>query len=167
MNLKEIKELIDLITEKSLAEFEMEKAGFKIKIVRTQISGSSPASVVAAAAPNYLPHQPVEATHLSPTVKETRDANPTVTAPTESREGLTAVKSPIVGTFYRASDPNASPFVKEGDKVAKGQTLCIIEAMKLMNEIEAETEGEIVRILVENGRPVEFGQELFLIRPRV
>ncbi|MEW6368962.1 MAG: acetyl-CoA carboxylase biotin carboxyl carrier protein [Acidobacteriota bacterium] len=159
MNLKEIKDLIDLITEKNLAEFEMEKAGFKIKVVR---AGARPAqsSMVVQSVPD-----------AAATANVTNHAAPVIAVPatahvsSSEHEGLVSIRSPIVGTFYRAPEPNAPPFVNEGDRVTKGQALCIIEAMKLMNELEAETDGEIVKILAENGQPVEYGHELFLLRP--
>ncbi len=159
MNLKEIKDLIDLITEKNLAEFEMEKAGFKIKVVR---AGARPAqySVVTQSMPDAAPTPNLTSLPLSATA-----APAAVPEPSGDREGLLSIRSPIVGTFYRAPEPNAPPFVNEGDRVTKGQALCIIEAMKLMNELEAETDGEITKILAQNGQPVEYGQELFLLRP--
>ncbi len=159
MNLKEIKELIDLITEKNLAEFEMEKAGFKIKIARNQ-----PHTHQRSDGAGTLTQ--VESTSMmTPAGQAGGPAAPARVDIGPPAENFTPVKSPIVGTFYRAPDPNTPPFVKEGDRVSKGQVLCIIEAMKLMNEIEAELPGEIVKILVENGQPVEYGQEIFLIRP--
>ena len=159
MNLKEIKDLIDLITEKNLAEFEMEKAGFKIKVVRAGARAAQP-SVVTLSMPEAAPTSPV-AISAVPAIA----APATVAELASDHEGLVSIRSPIVGTFYRAPDPNAPPFVKEGDSVTKGQALCIIEAMKLMNELEAEADGEIVKILVENGQPVEYGHVLFLLRP--
>jgi len=162
VTLKEIKELIDLITEKNLAEFEMEKAGFKIRISRSQ-----GAEVLSAPAVSIVPSDPPAAQAVMvapPRGPVVAPVPPSPPAPPRVEEGVT-VKSPIVGTFYRAPDPTAPPFVKEGDRVKKGQVLCIVEAMKLMNEIESEVDGEILRILVENGHPVEFGQELFAIRP--
>lgn len=165
MNLKEIKELIDLISEKNLAEFEMEKAGFKIKVVRNlgAVGSYHPGVTVGTGA------DPVSAPVLSPQqVGGSREAPAVAVAADRSspeEENLVHIPSPIVGTFYRSPEPNAPAFVKEGDRVAKGQTLCIIEAMKLMNEIESETDGEIARILVQNGQAVEYAQDLFLLRP--
>lgn len=165
MNLKEIKELIDLISEKNLAEFEMEKAGFKIKVVRNLGTvGAYHPVVTVGAVPDPVS---VPAQHAQQGAGS-REAPPPAAAATRStpeEENLVHISSPIVGTFYRAPEPNAPAFVKEGDRVAKGQTLCIIEAMKLMNEIESETDGEIARILVQNGQAVEYGQDLFLLRP--
>ncbi|HHW42490.1 MAG TPA: acetyl-CoA carboxylase biotin carboxyl carrier protein [Desulfotomaculum sp.] len=158
MNLQEIKELIKLIDQTAIAEVSLESAGVKVAIRKSaalppapvhEQSGVSPASGDTAVAP------PAPASTPAPAGEKITD-----------RAGLTAVTAPMVGTFYRAPAPDAPPFVQVGDVVEKGQTLCIIEAMKLMNEIEAEMAGEIVEILAENGQPVEYGQELFLIREK-
>ena len=152
MNLKELKELIDIVTSKdSIEELEIERSGFRFKIKRScnsTVSSVSTAALVSAA--------------VVPTL-----ASPAVPAqiPAES-EDLYYSKSPIVGTFYLAPSPAADPFVSLGDVVEKGTVLCIIEAMKLMNEIESEVAGEIVQVLVENGQPVEYGEKLFAIRAR-
>ena len=122
-----------------LAELEVESGGTRIRVVRE--------------------HAPVVQRQA-----ETRPAAEVVTAPATA--GLATIEAPMVGTFYRASAPDAAPFVNEGDHVKEGQVLCIIEAMKLMNEIEAKRAGRIEKILVENGQPVEYGQPLFLIGPR-
>lgn len=151
MDLRKLKTLIDLVAESGISELEVTEENDKVRIVnKVQTVAVAPAPVVAA---------PVAA----PTVA----TNPT--APAEAAvsekpvvEGTT-VTSPMVGTFYRSPNPGADPFVKVGDKVEAGQTLCIIEAMKLLNEIEAETSGTIKEILVDNAQPVEFGQPLFII----
>jgi acetyl-CoA carboxylase biotin carboxyl carrier protein len=163
MNLKEIKELIALVVEKGLTEFELERSGVKVRIKRGQAvpdNGllAAPAVILPASAP--LPAAPAApAGHLAP-------APPDADAPAATQEDLHFIKSPIVGTFYAAPNPDAPPFVKPGDSVEAGQTLCIIEAMKLMNEIECDTAGEIVKCYVANAQPVEYGERLFSLRPR-
>jgi acetyl-CoA carboxylase biotin carboxyl carrier protein len=150
MNLKELKEIIDIVTSKeSIEELELEKSGLKLRIRRA--SNSVPAvSVAAAAAPALtMPAPP-----------------PQISTPQETQEELFYIKSPIVGTFYKAPSPTSEPFISIGDFVEKGAVVCIIEAMKLMNEIESDVAGEIVSTLVENGQPVEYGEKLFAVRPR-
>ena len=150
MNLKELKEIIDIVTSKeSIEELELEKSGLRLRIRRASNSGPT-ASVAAAAAPALTVSAPA----------------PQIQVPPETEEELYYVKSPIVGTFYKAASPTSEPFVSSGDIVEKGAVVCIIEAMKLMNEIECEVAGEIVSILVENGQPVEYGEKLFAIRLR-
>jgi oxaloacetate decarboxylase alpha subunit len=161
MNIKEIKELIEAVCRNGIAELEVERAGVKVRIRKegqTSLMGSAlPAPGLAASYPasNSSPIGGVS----SPT-KPATDASLVV-----NDDNLFIVRSPIVGTFYRAANPNGEPFVKLGDLVESGQILCIIEAMKLMNEIESEVSGEVVKIYLENGEPVEFGQSLFGIRP--
>jgi acetyl-CoA carboxylase biotin carboxyl carrier protein len=152
MNQKEIKELIEFLVEKDIAEFELERGDVKIRIKR------GPAAVAASC---VAPAAPPATLPLS-----TPASAPATSSSTEGEEGLYIIKSPIVGTFYEGSSPGAPAFVKEGDTVALGQVLCIVEAMKLMNEIESETAGQIVKILVSNGQPVEYGQPLFKIRTK-
>ena len=151
MNQNEIKELVEFLVEKDIAEFELERGDVKIRIKRgpTVVATSF---VPPAAAPAPLP--PLAA---APAPAAAAPAN-------ESDEGFDIIKSPIVGTFYEAASPGSPAFVKEGDTVSVGQVLCIVEAMKLMNEIESETAGKILKILVSNGQPVEYGQPLFRIR---
>jgi acetyl-CoA carboxylase biotin carboxyl carrier protein len=150
MNQKEIKELIEFLVEKDIAEFELERGDIKIRVKRGQrAAAASCEAPAAAAAPLPLP---------------TSVSAPAASAPAnESEEGIDIIKSPIVGTFYEAASPGSPAFVKEGDTVTVGQVLCIVEAMKLMNEIESETAGKILKILVSNGQPVEYGQPLFKI----
>jgi acetyl-CoA carboxylase biotin carboxyl carrier protein len=165
MNQKELKELIEFLIEKDIAEFELERGDVKVRIKR----GAE--HVVAPAAP--VTHFAV---HTAPAAVPEIAATPAVppaAAPGESpaaapapEQGLHTVRSPIVGTFYECPSPGSPPFVKVGDTVEIGQVLCIVEAMKLMNEIEADVAGEIVKKLVANGQPIEYGQELFVIRPR-
>src|SRR5689334_7582276 len=167
MNQKELKELIDFLIEKDISEFELERGDVKVRIKR---GADAPAPVIAHAVPMApMPMASVghPATHSSAQAAPAAGANsPGAAAPAAAEEELHTVKSPIVGTFYEAPGPGALPFVKPGDQVAAGQVLCIIEAMKLMNEIESDTSGEIVKVLVNNGQPVEYGQPLFAIRPR-
>jgi acetyl-CoA carboxylase biotin carboxyl carrier protein len=156
MNQKELKELIEFLKEQDIAEFELERGDVKVRIKR-----GTPVAIAPAALPISAPIIPIAATAGPP-------ALPSV-APGQSKspdEGFHEVKSPIVGTFYESPSPGSPPFVKAGDTVEVGQVLCIIEAMKLMNEIEADVSGEVVKRLVNNGQPVEYGQPLFSIRPR-
>ncbi len=153
MNLKEIKELIELVAEKRLAEFEMEKGGLKLKVRCTDTL--------------TLPLAPVATTTPLVTAVAPASSPPEMVAiapPTEAKEELHRITAPIVGTFYRAPSPTSESFVKMGGQVQVGTVLCIIEAMKLMNEIESEVVGEIVEIYAENGQAVEYGQPLFGIR---
>jgi acetyl-CoA carboxylase biotin carboxyl carrier protein len=159
MTLDEIKRLIEFIRAQDLTEFELEQDGVKIRVK----SGGAhphgpvvPPPVIAAYAPPGAPPTGVGA--VGPPI-----AMPGAAGDDEGAE-LAIVKSPIVGTFYRASDPEAKPFVDVGDVVKKGEVLCIIEAMKLMNEIDSEYDGEIVNVYVENGQPVQYGERLFAIR---
>jgi len=151
MNIKELKELIDLLKDTEVTELEIEKAGVKVRIkkgrtvlprVADHVDGSAVVPVEKTAAPE------------TPEVGE---------KPADS--GVITVTSPIVGTFYRSSSPDALSYVEVGDVVKKGQVLCIIEAMKLMNEIESEVDGKVVEILLENAQPVEYGEPLFRIEP--
>jgi acetyl-CoA carboxylase biotin carboxyl carrier protein len=163
MNQKELKELIEFLIEKDIAEFELERGDVKVRIRRgaehfaTPSVQAAPAAVVPmpiAAAPMVINHAgaaPTAATSAAP-------ASPA------AENNLHVVKSPIVGTYYESPSPGSPPFVKVGDKVEVGQVLCIVEAMKLMNEIESDVTGEIVKKLVNNGQPVEYGQDLFAVR---
>jgi acetyl-CoA carboxylase biotin carboxyl carrier protein len=147
MELKEIRELIELISQKGLAEFELEREGFRLRITRFREE------------PNSQPPQlPIWQHHNAPPKQE---AGP---AAASAQPELHIIKSPIVGTFYRAPSPTSEPFVNIGDHVEPDTVVCIIEAMKLMNEIQAEVSGQVAEIYVENGQPVEYGQPLFGIR---
>ncbi|HOW85561.1 MAG TPA: acetyl-CoA carboxylase biotin carboxyl carrier protein [Candidatus Aminicenantes bacterium] len=152
----EVRKLVGLLEEKNLSIFELEIEGLKIKIARggTAPVPAAPSPAVLAAAPAASPQSP-EATAAAEAQSQAAEA----------AMGHHLIASPMVGTFYRAPDPTSAPFVDVGDQVKKGQTLCIIEAMKLMNEIEADVDGTIVEIYVENAKPVEFGQKLFAILP--
>ena len=173
MNLKEVKELIDLVSEKGFAEFEIERQGFRLRICRFKeaqpavIQSATP--VVVSPAPGSVPLEltpalaggTTEVSNSEPAADQVASSGaqtPKVEAP------LHIIKSPIVGTFYRSASPTADAFVSIGDHVEADSVVCIIEAMKLMNEIQAEVAGEVVKIFVENGQPVEYGQSLFGIR---
>lgn len=160
MNQKELKELIEFLIEKDIAEFELERGDVKVKVKR----GAMPAAPLAFPVTQFAaPLIPVPASAvLSP---EPGAAGSAGAAPSAPEEKLHIVKSPIVGTFYEAPSPGAPPFVKVGDKLEVGQVLCIVEAMKLMNEIECDAAGELVKKLVANGQPIEYGQDLFALRP--
>jgi acetyl-CoA carboxylase biotin carboxyl carrier protein len=153
-NLDEIKEIIELAQDHNLSEFEIEKEGVRLRIKREGSHDQGDVTAVPVPAPALITAQPAESS---------------VGTDVDGSADLSVVKSPIVGTFYRAPDPEAKPFVQVGDKVGKGQVLCIIEAMKLMNEINAEDDGEITEIFVENGQSVQYGDKLFSmrVRPRV
>jgi len=159
MNLKEIKELVDLITEKGISEFELERNGVRLRISRPV--GSRLAEAVAHPAENRPP-----GAYTAPPVPSTPAPVPAAEPPASSDQ-LHVVRSPMVGTFYSAPVQGAPAFVQVGDRIQPGQVLCIIEAMKLMNEIEAELAGEVVKCYVENGQPVEYGEPLFDLRPAV
>jgi acetyl-CoA carboxylase biotin carboxyl carrier protein len=152
MNLDDIRKVLDLVREHDLAEFELEQDGLKVRVRKAghEVQLVSPAPMAVAAAPA-----------LVPTAVPAQAAAPAEEAP---EVDLAIVKSPIVGTFYRAPEPGAPNFVEVGAIVHKGQVLCIIEAMKLMNEIECDTNGEVTAVYVENGRPVQFGERLFAVR---
>ncbi len=152
MNLKELKEIIDLVTSReSIEELEIEKSGVRLRIKR---------------ASNHINPTISAAHHVSAAVSVAPASPPIpVQAPVEA-DDLFYIKSPIVGTFYRAPSPTSDPYINVGDSVDKGTVLCVIEAMKLMNEIESEAAGEVVTVFAENGQPVEYGERLFAIRPR-
>jgi len=147
----EIKKLIKFMEEKNLSHFELEMEGLKVKLSR-----GIPPLVSSDTTPSPQPS-------AEPAAKES--TLPLDSKATEVTNNLHYITSPMVGTFYRAPDPSSSPFVEVGDPVKKNQTLCIIEAMKLMNEIESDVDGILSKIYAENGKPVEFGQKLFAIKP--
>ena len=167
MNLKELKEILQMLDEQDITEFELEEEGKRLRVRRasaphapvgaapnltTQASASRAPS---AADPGHRPEPPVAPAPVAAAAPQAEDA----------ANGLAVVKSPIVGTFFRSPDPNAAPFVSVGDHVKVGQVLCIIEAMKLMNEIECEVAGEVLKVHHESGQPVQYGEPLFTIRP--
>ena len=149
LSFKEIRDLIDLVAERGLSGLEIEQAGFRIRIegVRPANNGSISASGLTAAPPAM-----------------TEGVASGAPATAETEESLHVIRSPIVGTFYRSPSPEADPFADIGQKVSRGKILCIIESMKLMNEIESDVEGEIVEVYPRNGQPVEYGEKLFAIK---
>jgi acetyl-CoA carboxylase biotin carboxyl carrier protein len=148
----EIRELIELISRSNFSTFELERDGFRIKLVKAEVAGS-----VTVAAP---PAAPIAV--VGPPTPAPAEAPGQSPAP---EAGLHELHSPIVGTFYGAPSPDAPNFVDVGSRVSKGQVLCIVEAMKVMNEIESEIDAEVVEILIKNGQPVEFGELMFRLRP--
>ncbi|MCI0488740.1 MAG: acetyl-CoA carboxylase biotin carboxyl carrier protein [Blastocatellia bacterium] len=158
MDLTELKELIELIAEKGFAEFELEREGLRLRISRFKeppVPLVQPAKETAATSDNQGP-SPAAVSQSAASAE-----SPDTSAPETS---LHTITSPIVGTFYRAPSPESAPCVKTGDRVEPDTVVCIIEAMKLMNEIQAEVTGEVAKIYVENGQPVEYGQPLFGIK---
>jgi acetyl-CoA carboxylase biotin carboxyl carrier protein len=169
MNQKELKELIEFLIEKDIAEFELERGDVKVKIKRAgehTVVHSHAEPRFYAVPPAVVPGEFVAAPLASVPPPGAPPTVPAAPAAPASQENLHAVKSPIVGTYYEAPSPGAPPFVKVGDQVEVGQVLCIVEAMKLLNEIESDVAGEIVKMLASNGQPIEYGQELFSIRPK-
>jgi len=144
---REIRRLADLLREYGLTEIEIEREGVRVRL-RRELAG--PVAAPTAAAASAAPAQ----------VESVASAMPAA-----SQAHLLTIESPMVGTFYRAPSPDAQPFVREGDRVKKGQVVCIVEAMKLMNEIESKVAGRVMKVLVENAQPVEYGQPLFLLEP--
>lgn len=177
MNLKDIKDLIDLVGEKGFAEFEIERKGFRLRI---SCFKEAPASIAAPVVTPLIVSSPIsvhpEVGTARPLDRKLLTAEPVGSSSTASSELpdksaepsdehlLHIIKSPIVGTFYRAPSQESEPFVKAGDLVDSDTVVCIVEAMKLMNEIQAEVSGQVVKIFVENKQPVEYGQPLFGIR---
>ena len=152
-NLEDIRQILDLVREHELSEFELERDGLKIRVrkdARGPIVVHPAVAPVAVAAPLPVPAAAPAPAAAAPPIDDSVD--------------LAVVTSPIVGTFYCAPEPGAAPFVDVGGRVHKGQVLCIIEAMKLMNEIESEYEGDIAKVYVENGQPVQYGERLFAIK---
>jgi len=147
VNQREIRRLADLLREYGLTEIEIEREGVRVRL-RRELAG--PVAAPTAAAASAAPAQ-VEAVAAA--------------MPAASQAHLLTIEAPMVGTFYRAPSPDAQPFVREGDRVKKGQVVCIVEAMKLMNEIESKVAGRVMKVLVENAQPVEYGQPLFLLEP--
>jgi acetyl-CoA carboxylase biotin carboxyl carrier protein len=163
LDISDLKEILRILEEQDITEFELEQDGVKLRVcrARTPPAGAAPSpgsgagAAPSAAAPGAL----------APVSAPVAPAAPGPEPAAEPAANGTLVKSPIVGTFYRAPDPNSTPFVSVGDRVKVGQVLCIIEAMKLMNEIEAEVAGEVVKIHPDNGQPVQYGDPLFTVRP--
>jgi len=168
MNQKEIKELIEFLIDKDIAEFELERGDVKLRVKRAGAQTAPQVVTVAAPMPIVTApstHVPMPAPAAPSTPTRAAEAAPAPAPSSEDESAWLIVKSPIVGTFYGAPSPGAPPFVKPGDAVTVGQVLCIVEAMKLMNEIESDHAGTIVKIYVTNGQPVEYGQKLFAVKP--
>ncbi len=165
LNMDELRELADLIEERGFTDFEFENEKIRVRMSKKVALAPAPAPVAPAppvqapVVPSEPPKSPVESS-ASQTPSPEVEEQPTP----ESDDDLRKITSPIVGTFYRSPSPDKDPYVKEGDVVSEDTTVCIVEAMKLMNEIQAETSGEVVKVYVENGQPVEFGQPLFGIK---
>jgi acetyl-CoA carboxylase biotin carboxyl carrier protein len=153
VDLKDIKAIIDLMKKNSITEFELERQDSKIRLKRGLNGGAVPIQQ----ADEPFPVQPVALPPIS--------GQPAVPAPTSVSNGEIEIKSPMIGTFYRSPSPEAAPYIEIGGEVGLDTVVCIIEAMKVMNEIKAEVKGAITQVLVENGKPVEFGQPLFKVRP--
>lgn len=166
MDLKLIENLLKMISDSEVNEVAIEEGDFKIKIKKKSDEVKTEATPVYYPAPNLqvpnyaeqAPPAPAASSTNSQTVQQEEKEE-------ETDDNIITVKSPIVGTFYKSASPDSDPFVKEGDSVAKGDTLCIVEAMKIMNEIDSDYSGKIVKILVDDGQPVEFDQPLFQLDP--
>lgn len=159
VDVQQLERLLDFMAAHELEEFEYEHGGLHIRLRK---GAAVPRNVARTAAAPAIVHAQSAPPPHAPEIKAAIPEHP---APAPPAEDLHIIKSPIVGTFYAASSPDAAPFVKMGDEIQVGQVVCIIEAMKLMNEIESDIKGEVVRILAENSQPVEYGQPLFAIRP--
>jgi acetyl-CoA carboxylase biotin carboxyl carrier protein len=164
LDLDELKELLQILDEKEIIEFELEEDGKKLRLRKASSNHVAPPALIATpVVPAAIPSlQTNPATPLPPSAAAV--PAPAPEAPAAEADTL-VVKSPIVGTFFRSPDPNSAAFVDVGDRVKPGQVLCIIEAMKLMNEIEAEVSGEVVKVHPQNGQPVQYGDPLFTVRP--
>lgn len=160
MDLDEIKQILDMMREHDLAEFELERDNIKLRLRKNSVGGWNGALPQMQPVP-YVTAPPVAASRPP----DGTAATPPILTPANEDIDLAIMKSPIVGTFYRATEPGAPPFADVGQTVKKGQVLCIIEAMKLMNEINAECDGEVVKVYVENGQAVQYGERLFAIKP--
>lgn len=159
INFTELRELLGVISQSNITEFSLKSGDFEVSVRKNLTSGG------ATTAPQ--PQRPADPYEITPTAPMVTNVSPPqeVAAPTPADQKWIAIVSPMVGTFYRAPAPDEPAFVDVGDSVSKGQGVCIIEAMKLMNEIEAEVAGQVMEIVVENGEPVEYGQTLMWIKP--
>ena len=161
MDLKQIKQIIELMKRSELTEFAVEEEGFKLKIRR----GSTGLPIVTTGGlGSGTPFAPAEPALAAPPAPPAATGAAPAAAAAKEESGVTYIKSPMVGTFYRAASPESKPFADVGTKVVENTVVCIIEAMKIMNEIQAETKGSVVEVLVENGQPVEYGQRLFKVK---
>jgi acetyl-CoA carboxylase biotin carboxyl carrier protein len=159
-DIADLKQLIEFLKEHGVAEFDLDRGDLKIRLKFSQPAGSAGVSDLA----RLLAQAPAAAAPVQHAAAPAAAAPAAPAAPVDPDAGLHIVKSPIVGTYYGSPSPGAAPFVAVGDRVEKGQVICIVEAMKLMNEIESDAAGEIVKCFVTNGQPIEFGQPLFSIR---
>jgi acetyl-CoA carboxylase biotin carboxyl carrier protein len=160
LDLKQIKQIIELMKRSELSEFAVEEEGFKLKIRR----GGNGLPVVSAGRGSNSPFPVAEAAPAPQPAAAHAAAAPAPAGPPKEEEGVIYVKSPMVGTFYRAASPESKAFAEAGTKVTETSVVCIIEAMKIMNEIQAEVKGTVIEALVENGQPVEYGQRLFKVK---
>jgi acetyl-CoA carboxylase biotin carboxyl carrier protein len=164
LDLKQIKQLIDLMQRSDLTEFAVEEEGFKIKIARASSAGAAPVVVAAPVAAIPAAVAPVPAPAAASAAPSAPASPASSSASGADEAGVVYVKSPMVGTFYKAASPESKAFAEVGTKVTETSVVCIIEAMKIMNEIQSEVKGTVVEILVENGQPVEYGQKLFKVK---
>ena len=162
MDLKQIKLIVDLMKRSDLTEFEVEEEGFKIKIKRS--SGEAAPTASPSTYPSAHPFAPAQAEPPRPVPTATPASAPIAVPVGGDEVGFAYVKSPMVGTFYRSPSPDSPPFADAGSKIEEKSVVCIIEAMKIMNEIQAEVKGTVVEVLAENGQPVEYGQRLFKVK---
>jgi acetyl-CoA carboxylase biotin carboxyl carrier protein len=161
LDLKQIKQIIELMKRSELTEFAVEEEGFKLKIRR----GTNGLPIISTTRGSNSPFPTVDTAPPMPVAAPpATGSNPAQTAKDEAEAGITYIKSPMVGTFYRAASPESKPFMDVGGKCVENTVVCIIEAMKIMNEIQAETKGSVLEVLVENGQPVEYGQKLFKLK---
>jgi acetyl-CoA carboxylase biotin carboxyl carrier protein len=158
LDLKQIKQIIDLMKRSELTDFAVEEEGFKLKIRRAG-NGLPVVSTSSGSMPPFAPAAPAAPAPAPAAVAPTAPA-----APAGDEAGVTYIKSPMVGTFYKSASPESKAYVEPGSKVTESTVVCILEAMKIMNEIQAETKGTIVEVLVENGAPIEYGQRLFKVK---
>lgn len=169
MDINNLKKILGLFDKSTATELIIEEEGMKILISRQNKSDDSPAQPQIMAMPQYMqpgaPPQQQPAANPQTSQPAEKEPAPAKTEEPEESSGLHEIRSPIVGTFYRAPSPDSDPFVEVGSHIAKGQTLCIVEAMKLMNEIESDVNGTIEKIILKNAEPVEFDQPMFLIKP--
>lgn len=163
MEFKQIQELIKAINKSNISELTVEEGEFKITIKQTQVTETQ---FVQFQAPMQMPQMmPQQAPQQAIQSPQPAAANPTQTAPAPSADKGIVIKSPMIGTFYRSSSPDKPPFVNVGDEIKEGEVICIVEAMKLFNEIESEINGKIVKVLIDDASPVEYDQPLFLVEP--
>jgi acetyl-CoA carboxylase biotin carboxyl carrier protein len=164
MELKEIKELIRLVSESGVSEVEVERGDFKVSIKKNEEKTTIvQAAPVMTATPVVMPAAPIASAPAVPTEKMEA---PATRSESPAASNLITIKSPMIGTFYKSSAPDKPAFINVGDEIKPGKVICIVEAMKLFNEIESEVSGKIVKILVENASPVEYDQPLFLVEPK-